>query len=86
MCPSLDYCVIDFETVFRGLLFCRLSFKPPIAPHTNTLQMLWFYISKQTKNICILPKDVCFLSVTTVDILLTLANKYFLSGDSAVAN
>ena len=36
--PFDSYCKTDFETVFRGLIFWRLLFSPPIAPNNNTHQ------------------------------------------------
>ena len=36
VCPFLAYCVTEFETVYRCLIFWRYLFFPPIVPNKNT--------------------------------------------------
>ena len=39
LCPFIVYCVTEFETVFRGLIFWRFLLIPSIGPNkVNVLQ------------------------------------------------
>ena len=35
MCSFIAYCVTEYKTVFRGLIFLQFLFLPPTAPYKN---------------------------------------------------